>query len=50
MNVRYKLTQEEIDQMLEQLKDEDDEYIEMVLAGIPGHPITLEDVRKKAGK
>ena len=45
MNVKYHFTEEEIKQMIEDLKDKDDEFIEMVLDGIPGHPITLEDVK-----
>lgn len=50
MNAKYTTAQKEFDQLAEKLKDEDDEFIEIVLAGIPGHPVTLEDVRKKAGK
>ena len=46
MKVKFEVAPEEIQQMIYSLKDKDDDYIEMILTGIPDNPITLEDVRK----
>ncbi len=46
MNIRSTLTKEDIQKLIDDLKDKDDELVEMILEGIPGHPITLEDVKK----